>query len=194
MPITEIIVNVRPNLRMMEILRIGRTLRCSPVVRQDPQQERGFTLIEMMVVIGIAAILLGIAVSAWGTLRENSRVNSAKETVASVLQQMRLRALSTSTNQIVNFDWTNDTVSYTTNALHTSSFAPVDIQGFKCTGNVLKPAGTDTFTFTSRGNVTFSDDTNARNLRVMEAGSGKMYTIKVNKVTGRIAVVAGGAC
>jgi len=180
---------------MREIFRISRTLRFNPVARQARERypQRGFTLIELMVVIGIAAILLGIAVGAWGTLRENSRVNSAKETVVSVLQQMRLRALSTSVDQIVNFDWTNDTVSYTTNALHISSFAPVDIQGFKCTGAVLKSAGTDTFTFSPRGTVTFSDN-NAQNLRVMEVGSGKVYTIKVNSVTGRIAVVAGGAC
>jgi len=180
---------------MREILRISRTLRSYPVARQarEGYPQRGFTLVEMMVTIGIAAILLAIAAGAWGSLRENSRVNSTKETVVSVLQQMRLRALSTGANQIVTFDWTNDTVSYTTNALHTTSFAPADIQGFKCTGSVLKPAGTDTFTFTSRGEVQFSDVA-AENLRVMRTGTTKMYTIKVNDVTGRIKIDAGGAC
>jgi len=155
--------------------------------------QRGFTLIELMVTITIGGILLSIAVGAWGQLRERTRVESAKENIVSALQMMRLRALSTGVNQVVTFDWTNDTVSYTTNATMTSAFAPVDIQGFKCTGSVLKPAGTDTYTFKPRGSVGFSDPA-AQNIRVMKTGVNKMFTIKVNDVTGRIVVVAGGAC
>ncbi|MFQ5581204.1 MAG: Tfp pilus assembly protein FimT/FimU [Mariprofundaceae bacterium] len=176
---------------MMEKVRIQPRIRSRLCHMQG--REAGFSLIEMVVVIGIAAILLSIAAGAWGALREKTRVDSAKETVVSVLQQMRLRALSTGVNQVVTLDWTNDTVSYTTSSTYTSSLAPVDIQGFKCTGAVLKPAGTDTFTFTPRGKVQFSDS-NAQNLRVMKTGVTKMFTIKVNDVTGRIAVVAGGAC
>ncbi|MBL4759781.1 MAG: prepilin-type N-terminal cleavage/methylation domain-containing protein [Mariprofundaceae bacterium] len=155
--------------------------------------QRGFTLIELMVTIAIAGILLSIAVGAWGQMRENTRVESAKESIVSSLQMMRLRALSTGVDQVVTFDWANDTVSYTTNATMTSALAPVDIQGFKCTGAVLKATGTDTYTFTSRGRVVFSDVA-TQNLRVMKAGVSSMFTIKVNNVTGRIVVVAGGAC
>jgi len=155
--------------------------------------QRGFTLIEMMVTIAIGGILVSIAVGAWGSLRERTQVESAKENVVSALQMMRLRALSTGVDQVVSFDWTNDTVSYTAGATISSKLAPVDIQGFKCTGSVLKAAGIDTYTFTSRGRVIFSDNA-VQNLRVMKTGVSSMFTIKVNDVTGRIITVAGGAC
>jgi len=156
-------------------------------------KQRGFTLIEMMVTIAIGGILLSIAVGSWGALRESTQVESAKENVVSALQMMRLRALSTGVDQVVTFDWTNDTVSYTAGTVTSSGLAPVDIQGFKCTGSVLKAAGTDTYTFTSRGRVVFSDNA-VQNLRIMKTGVSNMFTIKVNDVTGRIVTVAGGAC
>jgi len=155
--------------------------------------QRGFTLIEMMVTIAIGGILMSVAVGAWGALRERTQVESAKESVVSALQMMRLRALSTGVNQVVTLDWANNTVSYTTNAMQISRLSPVDIQGFKCTGSVLKAAGSDTYTFTSRGRVIFSDNA-VQNIRVMKAGVSKMFTIKVNDVTGRIVTVEGGVC
>jgi len=155
--------------------------------------QRGFSLIELMVAIAIGGILLSIAVGTWGNMREESRTEGVREKVLSALQLLRLRALSSGSNQTVTFDWTNDTMVYTTDATYTLPFSPVDIQGFKCAGSVLKPAGSDEFTFTPRGSVVFSDPA-AQNIRIQQSGNARMFTIKVNDVTGRIAVKNGGGC
>lgn len=178
-----------PNLATMEKMRIQPSLRRSP----DDSQERmlGFSLIEMMAVIGIAAILLALGAGAYVQWREDTRIASSKEDIVTILQMARLRAMSRGASQVVTFNWSTDTVSYTTNVSQTKSYVNVDLQGFTCTGSVLKPAGTDTFTFSRRGTVTFSGP---QNLRVSAPGGGKMYIIQVRSITGRIQTLAGGSC
>jgi prepilin-type N-terminal cleavage/methylation domain-containing protein len=66
------------------------------------QSERGFTLIEVMVVIIIMGVLAAIAMSFWGNVVEARRVDSATNQVASELR----RAHTSSINRLE--DWQVD--------------------------------------------------------------------------------------
>jgi len=153
--------------------------------------QRGFTLVEMMVVIAISLVLFAIAAGSYGSLREKNRVQSAKEEIVSILQQARLKALSSGESQAVTFDWAADKVSYTLRAAQSRSYSKVDLQGFAC-GGTLTSTGTNSMTFSRRGTVGFGGG--PQNIRVSSPGSTSTYTIKVNSVTGRIEVKDGGAC
>lgn len=67
-------------------------------------QERGYSLIEMIVVVGLIGVLSAIAVP---TFLESSRRNNiwtGSERVGSLIRQTRLKAISQSSTYIVRFD------------------------------------------------------------------------------------------
>ena len=67
-------------------------------------QERGYSLIEMVVVVGLIGVLSAIAVP---TFLESSRRNNiwtASERVGSLVRQTRLKAISQSGTYVVRFD------------------------------------------------------------------------------------------
>lgn len=158
-----------------------------------PERLRGFSLVELMVTVTVGAILLGIAVGAYNTLRESTRVESAKEHIVSILQQARLRALASGENQVVAFDWPADSITFLG---LTTTFDLVNLKGFTCTGSVTNDTNTDnTFTFKSRGTVSYGGaGTKPQNLQVSSGSSSSAFVIKVNSVTGRIVVVDGLSC
>ncbi len=162
---------------------------------------RGFSLVELLVTIFIGFVLLGIAVGAYNTLRERTRVESAKEHIVSILQQARLRALSSGEDQVVAFDWPADSVTFLglTTTFDLESLA--DLKGLKCTGTVTNDTNTDnTFTFKSRGTVSYGGSPVSgggnppQNLQISSGSSSSAFVIKVNSVTGRIVVVGGLSC
>lgn len=67
-------------------------------IRRD---ERGFTLIEMMVVISIAAILLALAVPGFNALMASSRMASRTEALLSSVQFARSEAIRSNGNVYV---------------------------------------------------------------------------------------------
>ncbi len=135
----------------------------------------------MMVTIAIGAILLAIAIGAYGNMREDTRVDSAKEQITSILQQARLRALSSGTEQAIVFDYVNDGV---TDALGQSySFDNINLQKFVCgTCASSDPTTTASRTFTFRRRGTADN----KNIRVSSVGSDREFIVMVNNVTGRI--------
>jgi len=132
----------------------------------------------MMVTIAIGGILLAIAIGAYGNMREDTRVDSAKEQIASLLQQARLNALSSGNLQTVTFDWANDTVAGI--AIDNS----IDLQKIACTASppTLTNTGTKNFTFSRRGTGTSSS------IHISMPGSSRVGVITVNGTTGRIAI------
>lgn len=149
--------------------------------------QRGFTLIELMVTIAIGSILMAIAAGAWGSLREKTRVKSAAEEIRSVLTATRLHALSTGSNALVSFDFTNETM---TSPIWggPKTYRGVDLQAYtysSCTVQAGSPNNTMTFkpTGAASGSATLGK------LTVSVRPKGALlpaYYLVLNAVTGRI--------
>ena len=147
-----------------------------------------------MIVIAILGILMGIGGTSWTSYREATRVDSAKEKVVSILQQARLKALSSGFQQDVLLDWTNDTITYSANGnpVVFTMEQGIDIAGYKCTAPVAASL-TDVSTFKFKRSGTFSVSTlpsgkRPRTVRITSPSSAKVFYVKVNNVTGRVSV------
>ncbi|WP_089390351.1 pilus assembly FimT family protein [Pseudomonas delhiensis] len=68
-----------------------------PVPMEGAEGQRAFTLIELMVVVALVAIFASIAVPAFGSLIESSRVKSSASALYRLLQGARADAVSTRT-------------------------------------------------------------------------------------------------
>ena len=72
------------------------------------RNESGFTLFELMVVVGIMAILASVAVPGFLGWLPKYRMRSAADEVLSTLQQAKLRAVRENNIVRVTFDFAND--------------------------------------------------------------------------------------
>lgn len=92
-------------------MRMAPTLRWRDRPRQERQQ--GFSLVEMLVVIGIAAILLAIAVPRYSAWRAANALQSAEETLAAHIKQARVMAVTGNRDVYIAFSATGYTVDST---------------------------------------------------------------------------------
>ena len=61
-----------------------------------PQRDRGFSLLELMIVLAIVMIVLAFAVPLWMTGTRTAKIRGAESDFASLLQMARMRAANIS--------------------------------------------------------------------------------------------------
>jgi len=81
-------------------------------MNKERNRERGFTLLESVVVVGIMMILASFAVLNSSTSLQNYRANAALDTVSSQLRIARGLAISQRRDVDITFDTSGQTVSY----------------------------------------------------------------------------------
>ena len=75
------------------------------------RKDSGFTMIELMVVIGIMAILSAIAIPSYIKWLPKHRVGTAARAVMSGMEFARSNAIKTNSDVSVVFDWDNDSLT-----------------------------------------------------------------------------------
>ncbi|HTD27843.1 MAG TPA: GspH/FimT family pseudopilin [Xanthomonadaceae bacterium] len=93
-----------------------RLRRGSPRAFAGARHVRGFTLLEIMMVIVLIAAITGLTVGLLGVGRSGSQLRSAAHTVAAELRYTRARALTTGVSQV--FDMDLDKRSWTAAGAH----------------------------------------------------------------------------
>jgi prepilin-type N-terminal cleavage/methylation domain-containing protein len=146
--------------------------------RKNPANVRGFTVIELIVVLAIMAALLTVAVPlVWGHLRSSSLKNAAFK-ISSDLSLARSTAIRNRTNCSINFN-TPAPDQYTTTLLNKT----VDLDSYM--GGVIFTANPDGGTDVFSPTVTF-------NVRGLSASSQVYLTNQDNTFIYRVQVSAAG--
>jgi prepilin-type N-terminal cleavage/methylation domain-containing protein len=114
------------------------------------QQRRGFTLIEMLIVITIVGVLLAVVVPRYGAISGAMSVHSAKQELGSMLAQGRATAIQT--DQTVLVVRAGNVVSLI--GVSGTGSTIISQQDLKSQFGVDVSASRDTVTYDSRGMVT----------------------------------------
>jgi prepilin-type N-terminal cleavage/methylation domain-containing protein len=114
------------------------------------QHRRGFTLIEVLMVITIVGILLGVVVPRYGAISGAMSVHSAKQELGSMLAQGRATAIRT--DQTVLVVRAGNVISLL--GVNGTGSTVISQQDLGSQFNVTVSASRDTVTYDSRGMVT----------------------------------------
>lgn len=171
-----------PRRRHRERSALGHTTRAAP--------DEGFSLLEVMVTIGMATVLMTIAVSSWNSYAHARAHQGAADTIQSVLRQAQQRAVTEGRSTCVVFD--TPTRAWT---LYRGSCEQADRAELE-TGRIEE----DYLNFTEAtfvtgvdqqsSGVTFRSRGTATPGRVVVAreGSGTTRLVRVEGLTGRVSV------
>jgi len=150
---------------MNVMIRIGQSLGRSHASRQGSSEgresacksvnQRGFTLLEMLIVIGIIGIISAVAIPNFSAWRERQAVNSATKSLLSHMKQARVIAMAE--NRSVKITFSNTSYTYDDDAGGTCGLCKpqtVSFSGFSSNLKITKndqAQSADPQTFSSRG-------------------------------------------
>lgn len=133
-------------------------------VKYNPSAS-GFTVLELMVAIGIAAIVMAVAVPSFMSWLPTLRLSSAARQVATDLQVARMKAISQNTSYTVTFTPSNGTYSYSTDSRDIGQLYP-GISISSAPNPVFTPRGTASTT----GTIRLSNGTATKDIVVSTVG------------------------
>jgi prepilin-type N-terminal cleavage/methylation domain-containing protein len=119
-------------------------------VKGNLQRQRGFTLIEVLMVITIVGVLLGVVVPRYGAISAAMQVHSARQEIASLLTQGRATAIQT--DQTVKVVRSANSISLI--AVSGTGSTLISQQDLGSQFGVTLSATRDTVAYDSRGMVT----------------------------------------
>jgi len=115
----------------------------------------GFTLIEVLVTIGVAAILMAIAIPQFNATLPGIRLASAARQVVTDLQLARMTAVSQRTSQVVAFNTATATYVFGNNTRNLNQLYPgttiTNVTDPNPTFNAVGAATPTTITLTNNG-------------------------------------------
>ena len=150
--------------------------------------DEGYTLIELMVVMAMAAVLLALAVMGVARWAEAEAQAGSARTLQTVLRQAQVRAVTEGVSVCVDFDTAAGEYRVYRYACDTTPLEPI-IGPFELAADqafgVVEFSSPDGSSFSG---VTFKPSGTAwpGSVTVNRAGSGKEYRIDVEGLTGRV--------
>ena len=136
--------------------------------RNYRRNSAGFTLIEMMATIGVAAILMAIAIPQFLSALPGLRLNDAARQVATDLQLARMRAISQNNSNTVTFNTSTGVYSF---SLGSESYDIDQLYpGIALTAPTANPVFTSRGTASTPATITLSNGTAIRQVEVTPVG------------------------
>ncbi|TLS73665.1 type II secretion system protein GspH [Mariprofundus erugo] len=136
-----------------------------------PASARGFTLLEVMIVIMIIGVMAAVAVPAYSTWRANQAVSSAQQTLLAQLKQARVLAVSE--NRSVSVTFTSTSYTFDANMSGTCDVCRNEQVNLGRFAGNLTLSPTTTRTFSSRGTA------NSGTITLTAGSSSRDITINV---------------
>ena len=132
------------------------------------QRISGFTVLELMVAVGIAMVVLGIAVPSLLTWLPTLRLSSAARQVATDLQVARMKAISQNTANTVTFIQAAGTYTFTlgTDSRDVGQLYP----GITISSVSANPVFTPRGSASTTGTITLSNGTATKSIVVSTVG------------------------
>ena len=160
-------MRIKPNLSRSDNDRQGAVCMCA----SNAELQRGFSLMEMMIVIAIVGVLAAIAMPAFSSWKERQAVSNAAGSLLTHLKQARNLAMAENRSVSITFS----SSAYTFDADTTGSCGPCkdEVISYSQFSGSLSVSPTTTRTFSSRGTA------NSGDMTLSASGNSKILTMNV---------------
>jgi prepilin-type N-terminal cleavage/methylation domain-containing protein len=150
-----------------------------------PRNEKGFTLLELIIVILVAGVLAAISAPSLLTWYQRMRVNNAMSQVQGSLQTAQREAIRRNTNCVVNIDSGNDKM---TGDCFLQPDIPTDWVDLKSNETTMNYSYRGTVTLASSGTIVlFEKGTSSPSIKKCLVLSSPLGIVRTGEYTGDVA-------